>query len=215
MTVTAAKKQPRRTASEKILDAAETLFVAHGYSATSIEAIAKEGGVATQTVYFSFRSKPNILRALLDLRLPDETEPAVTAHRTWFAAALTEADPHTQLKMQVKGCAATNSRVGSLLDALSRARDADPVIAELWQTNQEQRRALHRRFVTALRQRGGLVTGVRPQRAIDIVTTLLGPELFCTLVNDRGWSVAEWERWTARVLARELLVDPVGVPPAP
>lgn len=212
MAAITARKQPRRSASEKILDAAETLFIAHGYAGTTIEMIAKEAGVALQTVYFSFRSKPNILRDLLDLRLSDETVPAATAHHTWLTAALTETNPHTQLKLQVKGSAVINSRVGSLLDMLHRASDADPVVAKLWQVNQEQRRAQQRKLVTALRRNGGLAAGVRPQRAVDIITTFLGPELFCTFVNERGWSVAEWERWTAAVLSRELLVEPAGLP---
>lgn len=199
------RKEPNPSASDKILQAALSLFVTRGYPATTVEMIAREAGVAVQTVYFSFRTKANILTQLLDITVTGDTAPAVTLQRAWVTEALTEPDPGRQLEIQVKGTAATHPRVAPLLSVLCRASDTDPAVAQLWRTNQEQRRALHRQLVSALRRKGGLPPGMRLNQAVDISYALLGPELFQVLVTERGWSITDWERWTLGVLRHELL----------
>ncbi|MGH3720215.1 MAG: helix-turn-helix domain-containing protein [Pseudonocardiaceae bacterium] len=61
MAIVGGRKTPGPTASDKILEAAMRLFVTRGYPPTTVEMIAREAGVAVQTVYFSFRAKANIL----------------------------------------------------------------------------------------------------------------------------------------------------------
>jgi AcrR family transcriptional regulator len=199
------QNNPPPSASDKILHAALSLFVTRGYPATTVEMIAREAGVAVQTVYFSFRAKANILTQLVDRNVTGDTAPTATLQRAWVTEALTEPDPARQLEIQVKGTATMHRRVAPLLGVLCRASDTDPAVAQLWRTNQEQRRALHRQLVTALRRKGGLHPGMRLSQAVDISYALLGPELFQVLVTERGWSIAEWERWTLGVLRRELL----------
>jgi AcrR family transcriptional regulator len=50
----------------EILDAAETLFNTKGYDATSISDIIDRVGVARATVYYHFKSKEDVLDALLE-----------------------------------------------------------------------------------------------------------------------------------------------------
>ena len=50
----------------RIARAARRLFAAQGYGATSIDAIAKEAGVATRTVYSAFGTKREILSLICD-----------------------------------------------------------------------------------------------------------------------------------------------------
>jgi hypothetical protein len=74
---------------------------------------------------------------------------------------------------------------------LHRAGDTDPAVAQLWRGNQDQRRALQRQLMIALRRKGGLRPGTRLGQAVDIGYAPLGPELFHLLVTERGWSIAE------------------------
>lgn len=200
-------RRPRTNAGTKILDAASTLFVAHGYAATTVEMIAVEAGVAQPTVYFSFHNKMNILRGIYDRMLAPDLD-VLAPYRAQLQAALDETDPAMQLAGQVRAAAMLNARNGLLAAMLHRAVDVDSDAAELWQADLDTRRAAHRRLVGALRAGGGLAAGVRPQRAIDVLTTLLGPELYCTFVVERGWSAAEWERWSTAVLRQQLLALP-------
>jgi len=197
-------KKPAPTASGKILDAALTLFVTRGYPSTTVDTIAHEARVAVQTVYFSFRTKANILKQLVDINVAADT-PSATSRPAWVTDALAEPDPVRQLEIQVKATASAYRRSAPLLNVLHRASDTEPAVAELWRTNQEQRRALQRQLVTALRRKGGLSPKMRLGHAVDISYAVLGPELFHLLVTERSWSIAEWERWTLRLLRHELL----------
>lgn len=196
------RKGAAPSASDKIRDAAMSLFVTRGYPATTVEMIAQEAGVAVQTVYFSFRAKANILKQLVDLTVAGNT---ATLQQAWVTDAIAEPDPARQLEIQVTGTAAIHYRVAPLLGVLRRASDTDPAVAELWRTNQKQRLALQCQLVTALHGKGGLLPEMRLDQAVDISYAVLGPELFDVLVTERGWSVAEWERWTLRALRCELL----------
>ena len=77
-------------------------------------------------------------------------------------------------------------------------RDAavtDPDMAAQWATNEAQRatafRELGRRSST---QRGALNRPV--DEAVDVLCALLGPEVYGVLTG-RGWSPAQWERFTS------------------
>jgi AcrR family transcriptional regulator len=54
---------------EKILDAAEKLFVDNGFSATSLRAIIKEAGVNTASVHYHFGSKEGLIEAVFKRRV--------------------------------------------------------------------------------------------------------------------------------------------------
>ena len=50
---------------EGILDAAQALVLKHGLRGTSMEAIARQAGVAKPTLYASYPDKPAVFAALL------------------------------------------------------------------------------------------------------------------------------------------------------
>ena len=53
----------------EIVDAAHTLFLETGYEATSMASIAAAAGVASNTIYWYFRDKDELLVAVLDAEL--------------------------------------------------------------------------------------------------------------------------------------------------
>lgn len=61
--------RPSREAAEalggRILDVATELFLAHGYGATSIEAVARRAGISKRTFYHRFADKPALFAAVL------------------------------------------------------------------------------------------------------------------------------------------------------
>lgn len=56
---------PRGTGRERVLDAAMTLFAEHGVSGTSLQMIAEAMGVTKAAVYYQFRTKEEIVVAVL------------------------------------------------------------------------------------------------------------------------------------------------------
>lgn len=76
--------KPRPSAREKLLNAAAKLFYANGMTATGIDAITAEAGVASQTLYNNFSSKHELILGYLQAR-----------HEEWkelYAVRLAEAD---------------------------------------------------------------------------------------------------------------------------
>ena len=61
---------------EVIVDAAERLFLAHGFAAVSMDDLAESAGVARRTLYNQFASKEEIFREML-LRLSGQLEDAL------------------------------------------------------------------------------------------------------------------------------------------
>ncbi|HEX4175708.1 MAG TPA: helix-turn-helix domain-containing protein, partial [Acidimicrobiales bacterium] len=58
--------EERRATRTKVLEAATRLFVAKGYTATTMADIAREAGVAMQSVYTAGRSKADLLSAAVE-----------------------------------------------------------------------------------------------------------------------------------------------------
>ncbi|MDF3289153.1 MULTISPECIES: TetR/AcrR family transcriptional regulator [Streptomyces] len=196
---TAKKTDGRRARAEltraRMLDAAMRLFVENGYGATTIESIAREAGVAVQTMYFSFGNKQKILKELIDRHVAGDDDPVPTLERPWVAEALDAPDPVEQLRLQARGAREIYERVGGLLEVLRNAAVVSGDATELWQTNQHQRIVVQGHFVDALAKKGALPDGMARDRAVDICYGLLGPELYHLLVHERGWTPREWEQW--------------------
>lgn len=68
--------RPRdRAVDEAILDAAEQMLARRGYEGMSIEQVATAAGVTKPTVYLRYRSKAELVRAMIDRLEPPLPEP--------------------------------------------------------------------------------------------------------------------------------------------
>ena len=67
-------RQQSALLADRILDVAESLFLGHGFGATSIEAVAKHAGISKRTFYHRFPGKERlfeaVVRRLIDRWLP-------------------------------------------------------------------------------------------------------------------------------------------------
>src|SRR6478752_10308890 len=81
---------PQVTPRERLMDAATRLFCKNGINATGIDAIVAEAGTAKTTLYKIFKSKGDLVEAVL------ETEGK--SWRAWFLGAIeTPATPREKL----------------------------------------------------------------------------------------------------------------------
>lgn len=60
------RRRPAAETRRQILDAAENLFYWHGITATGVDRVAAEAGVAPTTLYRAFRSKDELVAAYVD-----------------------------------------------------------------------------------------------------------------------------------------------------
>ncbi|WP_110944576.1 TetR/AcrR family transcriptional regulator [Streptomyces niger] len=199
-----ARKRQAKETRNRMLEGALRLFIAHGYEGTTIEAIAREAGVAIQTVYFKFGNKQTILKELVDVRVAGDDEPIPTLERQWAREAMGAADVSTQLRHQVEGAREIYARVGGLLEVLRNAALSNEEIATLWERNKQQRFEVQLHFIKAFAEKQPLPSGLTPERAADISYGLLGPELYNLLVSERGWTPQEWADWVHSGLCHHL-----------
>lgn len=197
------RERSRRTAA-KVVAAARTRFVEHGYVETTIESIAETAGVSAQTVYYVFGTKPRLLAAALDLTIAGDDQPAALIERGWVDA-IDEADGAAAAVRAIAALAVSVlARVEPMLDVARRAT-AIPEVGLIYDETRRRRRSDQRRLVELLAGRGHLREGLPIDDAADVVYALMNEELYCSLVVDCGWSVDRFGNWFADTLVAQLL----------
>src|SRR5215207_4472474 len=148
----------------RMLAAARKLFVERGYTATTMQAIAAEAGVAVQTLYFTFATKRAILKELIDVEVAGDRAPIATLDRPWVSEAMA-APPAELLGRLAAAAAQINGRVGPVLEVVRSSATVEPEIAELWRTNIAQRHTVMTAFAGALAAKTKLRAGINDARA--------------------------------------------------
>jgi AcrR family transcriptional regulator len=188
-----------------ILDTAQRLFEERGYAATTMEAIAAGAGVALKTVYVAFETKGGLLRALWNHLLRGGRDDVPVAQQQWYREVLEEPDPERQLRLTAQNSRVVKLRIAGVLEVIRSAAPIDPDIGALWSRIQKEFHANQRVIVESLHDKGALQPGLDVDRAADILWTLNHPSLWQLLVDERGWSPEEYERWCADTACEQLL----------
>src|SRR5579859_2374413 len=123
-------EQARRT-RRAIVTAAHDLFLAQGYAATTIDAIAEAARVSRRTVFNSAGGKVALLKLALDWAIVGDDEPVVLADRPAIKAILAEPVPQKALNLWVQTVTDTAARTTPLGEVLIAAADIDPAAAQL------------------------------------------------------------------------------------
>lgn len=189
----------------RIVDAAARLFLRDGYSATPIDAIAAEAGVATPTVYATLRSKAGVLRAVVNSRLRggDDSVP-VSSSAAWREMEAEE-DPLRRLELFARLHREICDREAALFAQLEAAAGADTEAAELLAEYDARRYETQSRLARRLRRQGLLRAGLTATEAADVIWTLASERTYLALVVSRGWMPHRYERWVAAQLVAALL----------
>jgi AcrR family transcriptional regulator len=188
-----------------MLVAAQRLFEAQGFTATTMAAIAGEAGVAAKTVYTVFETKAGVLRALWHLLLRGDDADAPVMDRAWYREALEEPDGERQLQLNARNSRVVKLRIAAVLEVIRHAAPLDAEIATLWSRIQSDFYDNQRAIVESLDARGALRRGLDAARGADILWTLNHPDVWQLLVVQRGWTAEEYEQWFAATAAEQLL----------
>jgi AcrR family transcriptional regulator len=201
------REQAART-RERIVEVAGRLFEERGYAGTTIPEIAREAGVAVETVYRSASGKAGLLADAVRAAVAGGVERAgvPVTERPAIRRINEEANPARQLQLYAATQPGIWSRVGPLLRVLDAAANSDASLVELRdRIAAERRHGLRTGLGRMLEQRGVLRDGVSAERAGDIVYALCGQANYVALVGDCGWAEAEYESWLAESLIAALL----------
>jgi AcrR family transcriptional regulator len=205
-------ESPRRRAQadatrRDILQAAQRLFEANGYAATTMADIAMEAGVALKTVYLAFQTKSGLLRTLWNLLLRGDESDRPVAERRWYLDVLEEKDPERQLRLNAGNSATGKQRISAILEVIRSAATIDPDAAELWQRIQTDYHDNQRAIVERLHAHGHLRPELDVKQATDILWTINHPNTWQLLVVDQGWTPNQYEQWTGDLACAQLLTD--------
>ena len=196
----ALRKEQAQMTRGRILEAARRLLVSGTYSSVTMEDIAREAGVAYQTVYGIFGTKQRLAQGLIEIGFP-HVEEALKL----FDSLGPSDDPELGLR--------TGARVNRLIyelcaDLLRFMRESgDPDLLARYRDREEQRlRAMIQYGVPAQLDRSGrLRASISPSEAVAVIWALSGPDQYTQLVFERGWTPTRYEEWLGDALINTLL----------
>src|SRR5215469_2866819 len=181
-------EQARRT-RQAVVTAARDLFLAQGYAATTIDAIALEAHVSRRTVFNSVGGKVALLKLAIDWAIVGDDEPVALADRPAIQAIRAERDPRVVLNLWVRVVVDIATRVAPIGAVLSVAADGDPEAARLLEEEAEVRMSGAAEFAGYLASLGGLAAGVSVQHAAEVCWAFMDGHLYSQLVTERGWAI--------------------------
>lgn len=196
-----AERTRRRRAN--ILAAASDLFVRDGYLQTTMADIAREAGVAVQTLYLSFRSKAAVLNAAFDVTLAGDDDPRPVLERPWHDRLRDQPDSRRALDVFIEEAANVVSRLYPLYDVV-RAAAADPEVAELLERNKRQRFESFEQIMSEVAEKSGFTEELSVRRAAQVLYAVLSEETYGLLVVEQGWDVADWSQWVSRTVGADV-----------
>lgn len=191
----------------RILAAATRLFVANGYTGTTVSAVAAEAGVVPETIYGKLGGKRGLLEGVIETTIIAYRGPLLEAGhepsgrraeidrlataeerlRAWCAFACAILAHTSPIHAVIRGAADGETFAVDLRERLLRERLGD--VTESM-----------RRYLT-----GSLRTGVSAEQAGERACALMSPELHHLVTVDLGWTVEEYREWLCRLLVTELL----------
>jgi AcrR family transcriptional regulator len=184
-----------------ILSSTWELLRSRGAANIRMEDVAAEAGLSRQAVYLHFRSRTELMLALvehigLELGAAELFEPAEnkpTAREALYAS--------------VAASARFQARANQVVMALDLARHTDEAAAAAWDERMIQRRKSIQRIVNRLKREGELRDEWKVRKVVDAISVLTAPRMYADLVVEHGFTLDEYERLTVACVA-QFLRDP-------
>jgi len=198
-------EEVRANKRRRILGCATDLFIRHGFRRTNVDDIASAAGIAKGTVYLSFRSKVEILRAAVEQEEQDyllRIKPILTD----------DIEPRERLKLWIRNLVS----MGSVMPLSFRIFGGDPEMVnaldevpnEVLARNQEMVLEFTRDLISAVETEEGNDEELR-ERAV-VISHL---NHFWSMVSGTQIGQALSLDGCAQILA-DLVVDGLSAPPA-
>jgi len=198
-------QEERLATRRRVVDAARDLFLSRGYVATTMADIAREAGVALQSVYTAGQSKSDLLHLVTDLAVAGDDQEVMLVDRPEIAAVAAESDPERQVQMLARLIATTMERLAPVWIAYREAAAVDPKAAS-------NLIAAHRRR----RETFGAMIGMVPEQRLrhphepsaDTMWAVGSIDVFLLLRTVLDWDAAQYAEWLSDTLVNQLVAAP-------
>jgi AcrR family transcriptional regulator len=196
-------EEERRATRNRVIDAATRLFVTNGYRGTTMADIAREAGVAMQSVYSAGRSKADLLHVAVDRAVAGDDQPVLFHERGPAMAVTDETDPVRQVQLMANLICDVQQRSEPIQTAYREAAAVDAHIAASVEAAHRRR---HEAFGAIMRTLPASRLRQSHQDAVDTVWAIASTEVFQLLRTVREWSWDQIREWLERTLVDVLLV---------
>lgn len=198
------RQQQAQATRDEICRVAERLFLESGYVATTIDAIAREAGVAVQTIYNSVGNKAAILNAILE-RVVTDSNGTVTVSQFMSERVAAAEDLPAAVRVMADWMVEFNGRAGAVFAVLRQAAAVDPEVDALQRLRSRRRLQNYGHAAAQIRGRGAIPAGTTDAETAASIWALGHPDVYTALVVDAGWTVEAYRRWVSGAL-REVLI---------
>ncbi|HXJ48277.1 MAG TPA: helix-turn-helix domain-containing protein [Candidatus Acidoferrum sp.] len=196
---TALRAEQAQLTRSRIMEAARRLLIQRGYTQVTMQQVAREAGVAYQTVFSQFRSKLQLALELCSSELLHAGEAVAM-----LAQARDAGDPEACLHLLGAFSRRLYEPCAEVLRFMRESGDPD-LISRLREIG-ARRLQLLSDLGPQLEHSGRLRPGLSGRQAIDLAWAMAGPEVYEELVLDRGWTPQQFESWLGAAVADLILV---------
>ena len=193
---------------QRIIAAATELFLADGYVATTLEAVARRAAVGARTVYVRFGTKAALFKRVVDVAIVGDTQPVGVLGRDWMQTALTAPTAAERITAMAAAGRQIMARTGALFAVAQQAAAVEPLIATFWQQGREQTRHAYAVFWTRMADDGLLDPAIDLDWLTDTTSILAAAETYLLTTRLTGWDLDTWQHWLATTCTR--LSAPAG-----
>jgi AcrR family transcriptional regulator len=187
---------------EAVLEQARELFLEEGYAATTVESIARAGGVSAATVYKTYGGKAGLVRELCARALAGDGRIPAEQRSDALRAAH---DPRTLTEGWGALVGEVSPRVAPMLLLLRAAAEIDPDAAALYAELDQARLDRMADNARHLARQGHLRDDVTEAEARDVLWVCSSPELYALLVQQRGWTPRRLGKFVTDTIAGTLV----------
>lgn len=197
--------EERRATRRRVIDAARQLFLERGYVATTMADIAREAGVALQSVYTAGRSKADLLHLVTDVALAGDDRDIMLTDRPQYGALAAEPDPARQIEQFAALIAATMERLAPIWVAYREAAAVDASAAANLVAAHRRR---HETFRTLIRMVPEQHLRNDHDHSADTAWAIGSIDVFLLLRTVLEWDATHYAEWL-----RDTLIDQLVAPP--
>jgi AcrR family transcriptional regulator len=196
---------------QAIITAATGLFLADGYTATTLAAVAEAAQVGARTVYVRFGTKATLLKRVVDVAIVGDAEPVDVLGRDPARTAMTAPTAAERIDAMAAAARQIMQRTGALFAVAQQAAAVEPLIAEYWQQGRQQTRHVHHVIWTQMSRDGLLKPSQGLDRIIDTSSLLAAAETYLLIMRMLGWNLDTYQAWLRATLT-QIAADRISNP---
>jgi AcrR family transcriptional regulator len=197
--------EERSATRRRVVEAARELFLSRGYVATTMADIARQAGVALQSVYTAGQSKADLLHLVTDLAVAGDDQEVMLVDRPEYAAIAAESDPVRQVQMFARMIATTMERLAPVWIAYREAAAVDPKAASNLVAAHRRRRET---FGTLIRMVPEQRLRQPYERSADTMWAMGSIDVFLLYRTILEWDASRYAEWLNDTLVDQLVTSP-------